>query len=136
MRVKSKVDNDGEITEMDSYADAKFALKNGKYYIIYEENILSDMPGCTTTVKVDEDGVVSVKRSGAINNTLVYEKGKSHSCLYSFDFGSLRVETHTKEITNSLTPSGGELELIYDLDMGANKSKNHLSITVKEKTNE
>lgn len=133
MRVKSRIDNDGEITEMDGVNDGKFAFKNGKYYIIYEENILSEMSGCTTTVKVDENGVVSVKRSGTVNNTLIYEQGKTHSCMYSFEFGSIRMETHTKKITNSLTPSGGGLELIYDLDMGANKSKNHLSITVKEK---
>lgn len=136
VRVKSKVDNDGEITEMDGVYDAKFAQKNGNYYIMYEESIISEMRGCTTTIKVDEKGVVSVKRSGAVNNTLVYEQGKIHSSLYSFDFGSIRIETDTKKITNSLTEKGGELELIYDLDMGSNKSKNQLSITVKEKNDE
>ena len=136
VRVKSRIDNDGEITETDSIVDAKFAVKNGKYYIIYKEDIVSDMSSCNTTLKIDENGVVSVKRTGAVNSVLVCETGKKHSSMYSFEFGAIRMETDTKSITNSLTPNGGELELVYDLEIGANKSKNRLNITVKEKINE
>lgn len=136
VRVRSRVDNDGEITETDSVADAKFAVKNGKYYIIYKEDIVSGMSSCNTTLKIDENGVVSVRRTGAVNSVLVCETGKKHSSMYSFDFGAIKMETSTKSITNSLTPNGGELELVYDLEIGANKSKNRLNITVKEKTDE
>ena len=63
VRVRSSVDNDGEITQMEVIADARYAHRNGKYYIMYEETGLSEMRGCITTVKVEEGGKVWVKRS-------------------------------------------------------------------------
>lgn len=136
IRVKSEVNNDGEITRMEVIADARYEYKNGKYYIIYEETGLSEMRGCTTTVKVEPGGCVWVKRSGAMDSSICYEAGKSHSSVYSFDFGSITMETHTKTIDALLTPAGGELDMVYDLDMGAVRSENHLNISVKEKRNE
>ena len=58
VRVRSSVDNDGEITQMEVIADARYAHRNGKYYIMYEETGLSEMRGCITTVKVEEGGRV------------------------------------------------------------------------------
>ena len=82
------------MTQMDVIADARYAHRNGKYYIIYEESGLSEMRGCITTVKVEEDGRVWVKRSGAIDTNMCYEVGHTHSCVYEFDFGSITMETH------------------------------------------
>lgn len=136
IRIKSYIDNGGEITEMETVSDARYEYKNGKYYIIYKEEALSDMRGCMTTIKVESNQKVWVKRSGALDTVMCYEKGKNHSCVYSFDFGSMTMQTHTEHINSLLTPSGGELEMIYELEMGAVKSKNRLKITVKEKADE
>jgi type I restriction enzyme S subunit len=89
-RVRSKVDNDGEITQMDIIVDARYEYKNGKYYIIYEETGFSEMRGCTTTIKIEPDCKVWVRRSGALTTSMCYEEGKAHSCVYSFDFGSIK----------------------------------------------
>jgi uncharacterized beta-barrel protein YwiB (DUF1934 family) len=133
VRVRSSVDNDGEITQMEVIADARYAHRNGKYYIMYEETGLSEMRGCITTVKVEEGGKVWVKRSGAVDTNMCYEVGQTHSCVYEFDFGSITMETHATQIDAALTPNGGQLDMRYRLDMGAVKSENHLNISIKEK---
>ena len=135
-RVRSEVDNEGEVTQMDIIVDARYEYKNGKYYIIYEETGFSEMRGCITTIKIEPDGKVWVRRTGALTTSMCYEEGKAHSCVYNFDFGSITMETHTKKIDVSLDPNGGELDMLYSLDMGGAKSENHLNITIKEKTNE
>lgn len=132
IHLKSETDNDGEVTEMEVIEDARYEYKNGKYYIIYEETGFSEMRGCTTMIKVEPSGCVWVKRSGALETSMCYEAGKSHSSVYSFDFGSLTMETHTKSVNMSLTPSCGELDMVYTLDMGAARSENHLNIRVKD----
>lgn len=136
IRIRSTVDNEGEVTQMDVIEDARYEYKNGKYYIIYEESGFSEMSGATTTLKVEPDGKVWVKRSGEINSKMCYEVGKRHSCVYDLPFGSITMETLASKIDASLTPQGGELDIVYKLDMGAAKSENHLNITIKEKTNE
>lgn len=133
VRVRSSVDTDGEVTQMDVIADARYAYRNGKYYIMYEESGLSEMRGCITTVKVEEDGRVWVKRSGALDTNMCYEVGRTHSCVYEFYFGSITMETHATQIDVALTPEGGQIDMRYRLDMGAVKSDNHLNISIKEK---
>ena len=133
VRVRSSVDTDGEVTQMDVIADARYAHRNGKYYIMYEESGLSEMRGCITTVKVEEDGRVWVKRSGAIDTNMCYEAGRTHSCVYEFEFGSITMETHATQIDVALAPEGGQIDMRYRLDMGAVKSDNHLNISIKEK---
>ena len=118
---------------MDVIADARYAHRNGKYYIMYEESGLSEMRGCITTVKVEEDGRVWVKRSGAIDTNMCYEAGRTHSCVYEFEFGSITMETHATQIDVALAPEGGQIDMRYRLDMGAVKSDNHLNISIKEK---
>lgn len=135
VRIKSCVWTDGEQTQMDIIADALYARRNGKYYIMYKEDGLSEMRGCTTTIKVEDDGRVWVRRSGPVSTNLCYETGQTHSCVYKFDFGSITMETHTDSIDANLTSAGGELDMHYYLDMGAVKSDNHLNITIKEKEN-
>ena len=138
IRIKSWVDNDGEVTQMDILADARYEYKNGKYYILYEETGFSEMRGSTTTIKVEENGgKVWVKRTGAMNSVMCYEVDKKHSCVYNFDFGSITMETEAKKIDANLDENGGELDMIYRLDMGAAKSENHLNISInKENTDE
>lgn len=133
VRVRSSVDTDGEVTQMDVIADARYARRNGKYYIMYEEDGLSELRGSVTTIKVEDGGKVWVKRSGAVETNMCYEVGQTHSCVYDFDFGSITMETHATQIDVSLTPEGGEVTMRYHLDMGAVKSQNSLNISIKEK---
>jgi len=133
VHVKSSITSDGETTQMQMVADAKYTYKNGKFYIMYEESITDDHQKSITTVKISGDDI-SIKRGGAIDSTMQYQTGKSNTCLYRFDYGRIVIENYTHSIDVKLDELGGVIALHYDLDMGGAKSDNHMRITIEEVT--
>lgn len=114
---------------MEMAEECKYAYRDGKYYIVYEETQQSQMQGSVTTLKTDGN-LVWVNRTGPVNTKLCYEVGRSHSAAYRFDFGVIVMETEAQKIEVALDDEGGTVEMEYLLDMGGNKTQNHLSIAV------
>lgn len=122
----------GETTNLVTAAEGNLYLRNGKYYIIYEEPDVSQMKDCTTTVKTDLK-TVSVKRGGSINTNLEFELNCEKRCVYKFEFGTIIMETKATVIEVSLTEEGGVIYLEYELDTGGEKSLNKLKMTITKK---
>lgn len=130
--IKSEISSNGENTNVDTVAEGRLFLKNGKYYIIYEEPDMLQMGKCTTTVKYDtECGTVFVKHSGSINTKIDLELNCPKRCLYDIKFGTIVMETCARVIECNLTEDGGRLHFEYDLDMGGEKSYNKFEMTVE-----
>lgn len=102
----------------------KWFTKNGKEHIIYEDHQLIEGQVTKTRVTID-DTMVTIRRSGASNNHLVFDKGVSHQLPYETPFGVLQLTSTTDEIFIDLSTDRIELKVIYRLevdhtDMGTN----------------
>ena len=83
IRIKSSIDqfdNEGVIREADRdhielMTRGSFTKKNGSYYISYKETQTIGFEGCTTTIKIAEDGSrVALLRFGRANSQLLIER--------------------------------------------------------------
>ena len=105
IRIKSSIDqfdNEGVIREEDRdhielMTRGSFTKKNGSYYISYKETQTIGFEGCTTTIKIAEDGSrVALLRFGR----KLTEKGGSAVFSYLLDADDARiVSRNTLEMT-------------------------------------
>lgn len=131
VHINSDIITDGEKMTMEMVSDAKYSCRCGKHYIMYNEDLTGTGQDSVTTVKVDGEDVY-IKRSGAISSYMTYQKGRSNTCLYQFDYGKIVIENFTHEVYMELDKHGGWINLHYDLDMGGKKSDNHMRISVTD----
>ena len=110
-----------------------FAQRGGVYFITYKESEATGYAGCTTTVKVHEDGrKVSMLRYGPMPSQLVIEKGTRHLCHYETGHGALSLGISADEIEPHLSAHGGTVFFSYVLDSETESiSRNSVKITVK-----
>lgn len=78
----------------------------------YRESELVDMAGTLTVFDVHGDWV-RLRRSGALNSEMIFEKGKPHTSLYEVPFGTLTIDILTDELSVSLSENGGTLDIRY-----------------------
>ena len=133
INIEGTMDQEGDIDKVSLMTRGSFMRKNGSYYISYKETQATGYEGNITTVKVDEDGKVSMLRFGSMPSQLVIERGGRHVCHYDSGYGVLSLGVAADEINNDLTDEGGRLTFSYTLDSGdAQLSRNEVNITVQE----
>ena len=126
-------ESDGEKNSVELMTRGSFVRRGGSYYISYRETEATGYEGCTTTVKLDRMGKVSMLRYGPMPSQLVIAKGRRHICHYDTGQGSITMGIAADEIVADLNERGGRLQLSYNLDINANLfSKNTVNITVRE----
>lgn len=133
IRITGIQESDGEKNSVELMTRGSFVRRGGSYYISYRETEATGYEGCTTTVKLDKLGKVSMLRYGPMPSQLVIEKGRRHICHYDTGQGSITMGIAADEIVADLTERGGSLRFSYNLDINANPfSKNTVNITVRE----
>lgn len=86
-----------------------------------------------STLKIDENNMVTLIRDGIQKSKLTLEKGKRHLCSYNTEFGNLTIGAFAKEINYDLNEDGGFIELLYSLDVNAEfLSTNLVLIRIKK----
>ena len=83
-------------------------VENGRLEISYEETEATGMDGSTTTVTylLNQPGVVSMIREGAVSTALVFETGKRHHCMYRTPIMPFEVCVRTLKVENRLSDAG------------------------------
>ncbi len=118
---------------LEYFTTGKFACKDGKYLIEYDESVPMGVAGAKGVVRVESDRRVILQHSGAMKSRLIVEKGKRNLCHYDMEFGAAMFGVFGEVIENSLSASGGRLRLSYTLDFNSNLiCENELEISVKE----
>lgn len=128
--VKSRQELDGESDEMEIISEGNYYIQNGKYYIMYKEDI--SMGDVSSQIKVDGKTVI-IKRKGTYNSEMIYNEDKNYSFVYRMPYGDMAMEIKTNKVKVLLGENGGKLELDYLLDAGGNMQKNTVSISVRKK---
>ena len=133
IKIKGVQEADGEENSVELMTRGSYVQRGGNYYISYRETEATGYAGCTTTVKLDRTGKVSMLRYGPMHSQLVIEKGRRHICHYDTGQGSITMGIAADEIVANLDERGGSLHFSYNLDINASLfSKNTVNITVRE----
>lgn len=133
INIKGEMEQDGELDTVDLLTHGSYLLKNGSYFISYQETEATGYEGNVTTVKVESDDKVSMLRFGTMPSQLVIERGRRHVCHYDSGYGVMNLGVAADEIESHLTEAGGDITFSYTLDSGETQiSRNKVHITVQE----
>lgn len=113
---------------------ASYVTKNGSRFITYKEyDTQNPEKKYRTTVKISEDGTVTVIKGGSESHNLILEKGVRHKCEYMTSFGVISLGVYTESVRIDLGEHGGELEVHYSIDVQSElASKNELFLKIEE----
>lgn len=108
-----------------------FYVRDGKFFITYQENADTGMGKTRIFLKIDDSGVV-MRRTGDFQTIMEFFLGKTTEFLYRVPFGELTLKIKTYEIVNELTEKGGRLSFCYDIFAGGEATRNKITINVKK----
>ena len=107
---------DQEPDEIELVTEGTMEFMDGGWTIQYEETELTGMAGVTTTFRVGPRGVV-LKRTGAIENQMIFMEGRKHESLYRLDFGALMLTVKATKVESNVTETGGTVDIHYNIEI-------------------
>ena len=84
--------------------------------VSYEESDLTGLAGTTTAFRVGPRGVV-LKRTGKIQNQMIFMEGKRHESLYQLDIGALLIAVKATKIETAVNERGGTIDIRYNIEI-------------------
>ena len=111
---QSYEDQEPDVIELTTEGTMEF--RDGGWDISYEETALTGMEGVTTVFRVEPDKVI-LTRTGKLRSQMVFQKGVIHESLYQMDFGALMIMVCAQFIYFDITPEGGMIDLVYNIDI-------------------
>lgn len=131
--IKGVYSNEDDQDVVELFTTGKFYKRNGDYYISYEETEATGFEGSRTTLRIEQENRVTLRRTGSSNSQLIVERGVRHQCHYDMGFGEMMIGVHGSRIKSSLNDSGGNVEFKYSLDINSLlASENEMYIFVRE----
>lgn len=110
--------------------DGGLTVIDGGYLITFSEE--QDGGVAHTNLYVYESGVRLVK-SGAITSEMCFTEGEVYNTLYCVGPYSFDMTVRTKKIRNTVTECGGDLQLIYTMNVGGQEKNVRMKISSKRK---
>lgn len=105
----------------------------GTLTLSYQESELTGMEGTETVIHMEEDGKITLLRTGRFNSQMIFEAGERHLTLYQTPYGDLAVGVRTERLKNTMNMEGGELEIAYGIEVDdVMTGKSLLKIKVRE----
>ena len=112
--------------------DGYYFMDGDTACISYAESAVTGMEGTKTSLMV-KDGQVVIDRDGLIQSRMVFKPGEKSAFQYSTPYGTANLGIDTREVTQSFDENGGEMELIYVVNMEhAVVTRNKFHITVRQ----
>ena len=108
--------------------DATLTVSERVMKLAFKEQ--SDSGEITSTIFVTDSDVRLYKR-GAIEADMHFIEGESQKTIYRIGPYAFDMEIATKKIRSSLSASGGELALIYAMNVGGQDKNVRMKITAK-----
>ena len=84
--------------------------------IAYEESDLTGLYGVTTAFRVGPRGVI-LKRTGKLENQMIFMEGKRHESLYRIDIGALMIAVKATRVNTAVNELGGTLDIHYQIEI-------------------
>jgi uncharacterized beta-barrel protein YwiB (DUF1934 family) len=86
------------------------------WYVVYDESEATGMEGSQTTVRVADNGEVTLLRSGSHGMKLTFIAGARHITRMQTPYGDLDVGIYTSVVHTRLSQAGGSIHLGYSID--------------------
>ena len=83
-----------------------------------------------TDITVLPDGRVELKRRGALVSDMIFSENEATKTIYEIPPYKFDMLIETKKIRNSLSAGGGELQLIYSMEVGGSRKNARMKITL------
>lgn len=104
-----------------------------KAVVTYQETLDESMPPQTVMVTAEDDSVL-MQRLGDYATQLSFRRGQRYEGLYQTPFGEMDVAVFCSRLSYDLTEDGGDIHLMYQMDMNgtfAAMHQMHMQILVK-----
>lgn len=112
-----------DINEMQFEGQTTF--KNNSIYVTYKDPEM----GVTTIIKI-KNGVVFVKRLGALKGDLEFNKQQPHKTIYYTPYGEMEIEIITKECDLFFLEKGIKIYIDYKIIMQGKKISDNIYMIV------
>lgn len=86
----------------------------------------------TTSTLYITDEKITLKKRGAIVSDLTFTEGEDTSSIYRVGPYAFDMTVKTKRIRNSLTAEGGELTLLYSMNVGGQEKNVRMKISARQ----
>ena len=123
-------DNDEE-DSIETLAPAEFFIKEGVYYIFFEE-ILDDTTGITKSRIKYSEKCFELTRKGELSVHLLFEEGKKTLNTYQMPYGTLVVGLDTRLIEKTETEDEIKIRIDYAMEINYQQvSDNTIEVVIK-----
>ena len=114
--------SDKDANQIELVTEGKYYKKGKNYYVTYKESKVTGMEGTTTTVKVCDDGLVTLTRFGKVNTQFIFKEGKKHTSYYDTVYGTFIIDILTKVVNVDIDDRGGNIRVDYNIEIDDNKT--------------
>lgn len=101
------------------------AERNGSSYITFKQFDPNYNVTINNLVKI-KNGIVSIKRSGAIESNMVFDVEKPYATHYETPYGKLNIYVTTHEIESEITEENVKLRIKYEMMMQGKKISDNI----------
>ena len=116
---------------IETLAPAEFFVKQGVYYIFFEE-IIDDNTGVTKSRIKYSDKSFELTRKGEVSVHLLFEEGKKTLNTYQMPYGNLVVGLDTKRIGLEETEEEIKISIDYAMEINYQQvSENSIEVLIK-----
>ncbi len=110
------LDNADEDQEIEVFSAGKYYFKNGRHYILYEEQ--ADDSGDIVKNRITlKDGCIEVQKKGSVNSRMVFEQDKKNSSWYNTPFGDLMAGTTVTDMRVTEDENLIDIRVSYELEV-------------------
>ena len=133
IRIKGVYTVENDQTTAELFTKGKMYRKNNYTYLTYEETETTGYEGCTTTLKIEDQGRVTMMRRGSTSSHLVLQPGIRNIGRYTVYGSPMEIGVFAENLEWKLTNDSASLHMAYTLDMNSVlMSENELFIDVSQ----
>ena len=108
--------SDGEPEVIELTTEGTLEKQKEVWEISYEESDLTGLAGVTTAFRVGPRGVV-LKRTGKLENQMIFMEGRRHESLYRIDIGALMIAVQATKVESRVSDQGGTVDIHYNIEI-------------------
>ena len=125
-----QTDPEGEKSRIEMMAEGRHYYRNGKHYVLYEDNMLDGEGRISTILKIAPDSVVLL-RSGGVVQEQRFDKRQESVSEYKTPFGSMELSVRTDTVNVVYGTVSGEVDVSYAMSInGEVQTLNELHIEI------
>lgn len=133
IKIKGVYSVDGEKTTEELFTNGKMYNKNNCTYLTYKESETTGFEGCSTTLKIENGGRVTVMRTGNTSSHLILQPGIRNIGRYTVCGSQMEIGVFAENLECEITENTAKLHMAYSLDMNSVlMSENELFIDANE----